>query len=119
MAYTHPNSDGAHYIRLSSRPPNELLSTSSIFALSDYLEQCDNRRIAPDTHLFLSAEDRLTRDNIITALPLCINIIRIGTTLVFPNGETFSRDDMNASLSFRLDLALATLDEISRDQNAV
>ena len=114
MAY-HPSSDGAHHIRLSNPPPNEQLSTSPAVALRDYLEQCDNRRIAPDTHLFLSAEHRLTRDNIVTALPLCINIIRIGTTLVFPNGETFAREDINASLSFRLVLTLATLDEMSRD----
>jgi hypothetical protein len=119
MAYTDPTSDGAHYIRLSSRPPNELLSTSSIGALSDYLEQCDNRRIAPDTHLFLSAEDRLTRDDIVTATALCTNIIRIGTTLVLPDGERFGRDDINASLSLRLVLALATLDEISRKHGAV
>jgi hypothetical protein len=119
MAYTDPSSDGAHYIRFSNRPPNELLSTGSIAALSDYLEQCDNRRIAPDSNLFLSAEDRLTRDSIVTAIPLCINIIRIGTTLVFPNGERFGRDDINASLSLRLVLALATLDEISREQDTV
>lgn len=118
MAYTDPSSDGAHYIRLSNRPPNELLSASPGAALSDYLEQCDNRSIASDTHLFLSAEDRLTRDDIVTALPLCINIIRIGTTLVFPNGERFGREDINASLSLRLVLALATLDEISRRQGA-
>lgn len=115
MAYTHPNSDGAHHIRLSNTPPNEQPSTSPVLALRDYLEQCDDRRIAPDTHLFLSTEGRLTRDNIITALPLCINIVRIGTTLVFPNGERFGREDINASLSFRLVLALATLDEMSRD----
>lgn len=115
MAYTNPSSDGAHYIRFSNSLPAEQPSTSPSAALSDYLEQCDHRRIAPDTHLYLSAEGRLTRDNIITALPLCINIIRIGTTLVFPNGERFSREDINASLSFRLVLALATLDEMSRE----
>jgi hypothetical protein len=119
MAYTDPTSDGAHYIRFANRPSNEALSTSSIAALGDYLEQCDNRGIASDSHLFLSAEDRLTRDNIVTAVPLCINIIRIGTTLVFPDGERFGRDDINASLSLRLVLALATLDEISREQGAV
>jgi hypothetical protein len=119
MAYTDPTSDGAHYIRLSNRLPGELLSTSPAAALSDYLEQCDSRRIASDTHLFLSAEDRLTRDDIVTAVSLCINIVRIGTTLVFPDGERFGRDDVNASLSVRLVLALATLDEISRQQGAV
>lgn len=115
MAYTDPTSDGAYYIRLSNQPANKLLSTSSIAALRDYLEQCDNRSIAADTHLFLSAEDRLTRDNIVTALPLCINIVRSGTTLVLPNGETFGRDDINTSLSLKLVLALATLDETSRE----
>src|SRR5471030_1509841 len=119
MAYTDPSSDGTHYIRFSNRPPNDLLSTNSIAALSDYLEQCDNRRIAPDTHLFLSAEDRLTRDDIVTATTLCTNIIRIGTTLVLPDSERFGRDDINASLSLRLVLALATLDEISRKHGAV
>ncbi len=114
MAYTNPTTDGTHAIRFANRPHDQSSSGSSIAALSDYLEQCDNRRIAPDTCLSLSAEDRLTRDSIITAVPLCINIIRIGTTLMFPNGETFNRDDINASLSFRLVLALATLDEISR-----
>jgi hypothetical protein len=119
MAFTDPNSDGAHHIRLSNRRPNELQPTSPISALGDYLEQCDSRTIASDVHLFLSAEDRLTRDDILTALPLCINIIRIGTRLVLPDGETFGREDINASLSLRLVLALATLDEISRDQGAV
>jgi hypothetical protein len=76
MTYTDVTSDGVHHIRLSKRP-----APNSIAALRDYLEQCDHRRIAPDTHLSLSAEDRLTRDDIVTALPLCINIIRIGTTL--------------------------------------
>jgi hypothetical protein len=114
MAHTDPASEGIYHIRLSNRPSNEMPATRSIAALGDYLEQCDNRTIAPDSHLFLSAEDRLTRDNIIMALPLCINIIRIGTTLVLPNGETFSRDDINANLSLRLVLALATLDEISQ-----
>ena len=82
-------------------------------------ERCDNRQIAPETHLLLSAADRLTRDDILTALPLCINIIRIGTTLVLPNGEQFGRDDINSSLSVRLVLALATLDETSRARDAV
>lgn len=118
MANTDPTADGAHHIRLSNRPANERPSTSSIAALRDYLEQCDNRRIAPNTHLFLSAEDRLTRDNIVTALPLCINIIRIGTTLVLPNGEKFGQQDINTSLSLKLVLALATLDEMSREQSA-
>jgi hypothetical protein len=107
-------SDGAHYIRLSNREPR-----SAIAALSDYLEQCDSRSIASDGHLFLSAEDRLRRDDIVTALPLCINIIRIGTTLVLPDGERFGRDDINGSLSLRLVLALATLDEISKARIAV
>jgi hypothetical protein len=105
--------DGSHHIRLGNET-----ATSSIAALRDYLEQCDNRRIAPDTYLFLTAEDRLGRDNIITALPLCINILRIGTTLVFPNGEQLSRADMTSNLSAKLVLALATLDETSREGHA-
>jgi hypothetical protein len=64
----------------------------------------------------LSAADRLTRDDIFTALPLCINVLRIATTLVLPDAERFGRDDINASLSVRPVLALATLDEISRVQ---
>jgi hypothetical protein len=116
MAFNAPNPDGTRSIRLSNRAPNERVSTSPISALSDFLEQCDNRTIASDAHLLLSAEDRLTRDEVMTALPLCINIIRIGTRLVLPNGETFGREDINASLSLRLVFALATLDEISRDQ---
>ncbi len=119
MADTNPSADGPHSIRLSNRPTGEPQSTSPMSALSDYLEQCDNRRIASDANLLLSAEDRLTRDNIILALPLCVNIIRIGTRLVFPNGETFGREDINTSLSLRLVLALATLDEMSRTQGAV
>jgi hypothetical protein len=119
MAYTDPTSDGAHYIRLSNRSPDGLLQTSPIAALGDYLEQCDSRRIAPDSNLFLSAGDRLTRDDIVTALSLCVNIIRIGTTLILPDGERFGREDINASLSLRLVLALATLDEMSREQGAV
>jgi hypothetical protein len=119
MAFSDPNSDGTRHIRLSNRPPNELLSTSPISALSDFLEQCDSRSIASDSHLLLSAADRLTRDDIMTALPLCINIIRIGTRLVLPDGETFGREDINTSLSLRLVLALATLDQISRDQDGV
>ena len=119
MANTYSTSEGAYHIRLSNQPANALPSTSSIAALRDYLEQCDNRSIAPDTYLHLSTEDRLTRDNIVTALPLCINIIRSGTTLVLPNGETFGRDDINTSLSLKLVLALATLDETSREQGAV
>jgi hypothetical protein len=114
MTYTDVTSDGVHHIRLSKRP-----APNSIAALRDYLEQCDHRRIAPDTHLSLSAEDRLTRDDIVTALPLCINIIRIGTTLVFPNGEMFGREDINGSLSPKLVLALAMLDETSREQTTV
>jgi hypothetical protein len=51
------------------------------------------------------------------ALSLCVNIIRIGTTLILPDGERFGRDDINASLSLRLVLALATLDEISRQHD--
>ena len=104
MAYTETD-DGTHFIRLSK---------SSIAALSFYLEQCDNRQIAPDTNLFLSAEDRLTRDSIISGVTLCTNIIRIGTTLIFPNGERFGREDINANLALRLVLALATLDEMTR-----
>jgi hypothetical protein len=118
MADTNPT-DGAHSIRFAKRPLDQLPSLNSIAALSDYLEQCDNRRIASDGRLFLSAADRLTRDDIVTAVPLCINIIRIGTTLVFPNGEAFGRDDINANLSLRLVLALATLDEVSRQPDAV
>jgi hypothetical protein len=109
----HIGSNDAHTIRLSNRD-----ARSAIAALSDYLEQCDSRSIASDSHLFLSAEDRLTRDDIVTALPLCINILRIGTTLVLPDGERFGRDDINCSLSLRLVLALATLDEISRTHAA-
>lgn len=119
MAYNDPASDGAHSIRLSNRPAAGQPSTSPVAALRDYLEHCDNRQIAPETHLLLSAADRLTRDDILTALPLCINIIRIGTTLVLPNGEQFGRDDINSSLSVRLVLALATLDESSRARDAV
>ncbi|HEY0424430.1 MAG TPA: hypothetical protein VGC82_14000 [Rhodopila sp.] len=117
MAYTDRRSDGTQYIRLSKRAADEMLSATPAAALSDYLEQCDNRLIPSDTNLFLSAQDRLTRDDIVTTLPLCINIIRIGTTLVLPDGERFGRDDINASLSLRLVLALATLDEISRQQD--
>ena len=119
MAYTDRSSDGAHYIRLSNQSADGTLSASPAAALSDYLEQCDNRLIPPDSNLFLSAEHRLSRDDIVTALPLCINIIRIGTTLILPDGERFGRDDINASLSLRLVLALATLDEISRQQGAM
>jgi hypothetical protein len=107
-------SDGSHHIRLAGQT-----ATNSIAALRDYLEQCDSRSIASDAFLLLTAEDRLTRDNIITALPLCINILRIGTTLVFPNGEKLSRADMDSSLSAKLVLALATLDETSRGNNSV
>ena len=106
MADPDPTSDGAHYIRLSA---------NSIAALRDYLEQCDGRRIAPDTHLFLSTQDRLTRDRIVTALSLCINIIRIGTTLVFPNGVRFTRDDINSSLPVKLAIELSTLDQTSSE----
>ncbi len=113
MAYTDPPS---HSIRFSSQPGANPLATVSIGALRDYLEQCDNRRIPPDTHLFLSAADRLTRNDILSAVPLCINIIRIGTTLVMPNGERFSRENMNANLSLQLVLALATLDELTRQE---
>ncbi len=119
MAYNDPAFDGAHSIRLGERPAAEHTSKSSIAALRDYLEHCDSRRITPETNLFLSAEDRLTRDDILTALPLCINIIRIGTTLILPNGETFGRDDINSSLSVRLVLGLATLDETSREREAI
>jgi hypothetical protein len=110
----HIGSNDAHTIRLSNRAPR-----STIAALSEYLEQCDSRSIASDSDLFLSAEDRLTRDDIVTALALCINIIRIGTTLILPNGERFGREDINSSLSVRLVLALATLDELSRARGAV
>jgi hypothetical protein len=113
MANTDRSSDGTHFIRLANEQP----SASPAAALSDYLEQCDNRLIPPDTNLFLSAANRLTRDDIVTALPLCVNIIRIGTTLILPDGERFGRDDINASLSLRLVLALATLDEISRQHD--
>jgi hypothetical protein len=41
------------------------------------------------------------------------------TLLVFPNGEMFGREDINGSLSPKLVLALATLDETSREQTTV
>src|ERR1700744_6199782 len=91
----------AHSIRLS---PN------SIGALSDYLEQCDGRVLAADRDLQLSAEERLNRDSIINALGLCINIVRIGTTLVFPNGERFGREGINPNLPLRLAIELAKMD---------
>ena len=113
MAFPDRSADGAYHIRLASRPADTLGSTSPIAALQNYLEQCDARSIAPESHLHLSAADRLTRDDIVTALPLCINIIRAGTTLVLPSGEMFGRDDINASLSLKLVLGLATLDATS------
>lgn len=114
MAYPDRAADGTYHIRLTSRSPDTGAAINSIGALRDYLEQCDDRRIAPDTDLFLSAEDRLTRDDIFSALPLCINIIRIGTTLVLPDGARFDRADMNANLAVHLVLALATLDLMSQ-----
>jgi hypothetical protein len=118
MVFPDPGADGAYHIRFASQTADTLGSTSAIVALRDYLEQCDARSIAPDCRLHLSAADRLTRRDIVTALPLCINIIRIGTTLVLPGGETFGRDDINTSLSLKLVLALATLDEMSRGPGA-
>lgn len=114
MTHSDGAADGVLHIRLSNQA-----TTSPIAALRDYLEQCDSRRIPPETHLMLSTEDRLTRDLIVTALPLCINILRIGTTLVFPNGERLDRADMNSNISVRLVLALALLDETSRAHGAV
>lgn len=92
MTFPDRSADGAYHIRLANRPADTLGSTSPIAALRNYLEQCDARSIAPESHLHLSAADRLTRDDIVTALPLCINIIRAGTTLVLPSGEMFGRD---------------------------
>ena len=86
------------------------LSTWDHFFIPRPFARC-HVHLGPPLHV----PQQLTRDDIVRAIPLCINIIRIGTTLVFPNGQRFAREDMSANLPFHLVLALATLDEISGD----